>query len=81
MALITFESAVRDNVIEIPEEYRGQLPASVTVTISDSKVFRRSTPPIIIPPRKCGPFTKADFNPPHIDTSGWEFDREEANER
>jgi hypothetical protein len=79
MTSITFETEIKGNVIEIPEEYRGQLDSKVFVTVH--QYTGRSTPPLTIPPRKGGVFTAADFSPPHIDTQGWKFNREEANER
>jgi hypothetical protein len=61
---ISFQSDIRGNAIEIPEQCRGNLPTRVFVTITASAQHRRKK-----------------FSPPHIDTTGWKFDRAEANER
>jgi hypothetical protein len=65
---ISFQSDIRNNAIEIPEQCRGNLPTRVFVTITAigaaSARHRRK-----------------ELSPPHIDTTGWKFDRTEANER
>jgi hypothetical protein len=35
----------------------------------------------VVHPGRAHPFTTADFAPPCINTTGWKFNREEANER
>ncbi|MDR1113813.1 MAG: hypothetical protein LBL50_01830 [Candidatus Margulisbacteria bacterium] len=77
MVPISFQSDIRDNVIEIPQQYRGVLPAHVFVTIMDSasveeRVYQR---------RKKDGVTADNFKAAQIDTDLWEFDREKANER
>ncbi|GBR74976.1 hypothetical protein NO1_2057 [Candidatus Termititenax aidoneus] len=77
MTPISFQSDIKDNVIEIPQQYRSVLPAHVFVTIMDSasieaRVYQR---------RKNGGVTANDFKAVQIDTDLWEFDREKANER
>ncbi|MCL1875957.1 MAG: hypothetical protein FWF87_06850 [Synergistaceae bacterium] len=74
MSVIQFESVVEGNIIRIPEQYIGQIPTVVAVTIVDierprlNRRIRKELPDI------------NDF-PAVFDTSGWKFDREEANER
>jgi hypothetical protein len=77
MTAVAFESTITDNVIEIPEEYRGRIKPRVLVTITDFD-FRPMTPHNTYPRTGTGPKT---LSAPHIDTSGWKFDRDEANER
>ena len=77
MTPIFFQSDIKDNVIEIPQQYRGILPAHVFVTIMDiasvdARVYQR---------RKKGGVKAEDFKAAQIDTDLWEFDREKANER
>jgi hypothetical protein len=81
MASVTFESAVRGNTVEIPEEYRESFTSPIFVTITDTKYAGRETPPKILPRRGQKPITIEDFGEPFIDTMGWKFDRDEANER
>ena len=74
---IAFQSVVKNNSIQLPEQYRldAEVPVFVTITLmAEDK-------PIIIPRRKTGPFTAANFSAAKIDTTGWKFNREEANER
>jgi hypothetical protein len=61
---VSFQSDIRNNAIEIPEQCRGNLPTRVFVTITASARHRSK-----------------ELSPPHIDTTGWKFDRTEANER
>jgi hypothetical protein len=77
MTQISFQSDIKDNVIEIPQQYRDMLPEHVFVTIMDSanveaQVYRR---------RKKSGVTADNFQAAQIDTDLWEFDREKANER
>jgi hypothetical protein len=78
MQTIVFESEIQGNVIEIPREYVGKLPSSVVITISGStRAFTRKTVPVIQPRR--GTIKKLSL--PHLDTYGFIFKRDEANER
>jgi hypothetical protein len=72
---IQFESVVEDGIIRIPEQYVEDVPSLVRVTLvpADKAHVRART--------KEGPFTSDDFIALKIDTRGWKFDREEANER
>lgn len=73
-----FEAAVVGGVIRVPDNLKDRLPAKVKVTVT-----AESKGPIIIPAGKSGPgeLTLDDFSALKIDTKGWKFDREEANER
>ena len=80
MQPVIFESEIRGNMIEIPHEYAGKLPSPVMITISglSGAGFTRKTAPLIQPRRGTGPKKLA---PPHLDTRGFVFNRDEANER
>jgi hypothetical protein len=78
MSAIHFESVVHNNMVEIPKEYQGDFNSPVFVTISAEKYAGRISPPRIIPRRGVGP---KKLSEPHLDTTGWKFNREEANER
>jgi hypothetical protein len=72
-----FEAAVVGGLIRVPDSLKGKLPAKVKVTVT-----AEGKGPILIPAGKSGPgeLSLDDFTP-CIDTVGWKFDREEANER
>jgi hypothetical protein len=76
MSVIQFDSVVEGNIIRIPEEYMDQIPAMVTVTLTDAEKtrFRPKT-------KKEKPASLEEFSDLKLDTSNWKFDREEANER
>ena len=76
MPVIQFESRVEGNVIRIPEEYVGQMPATVTVSFVDVEKprFRPKT-------KKEKPSSIEEFSDLKLDTRNWKFDREEANAR
>ena len=74
MSVIQFESAVEGNVIRIPEQYIDQIPARVIV-----KLFDVEKPRLKLKTRKELP--SIDEFPAILDTRGWKFDREAANER
>ena len=74
MSVIQFESTVEGNLIRIPEEYIGQIPAVVAVTLGDVEKPR-------LRPKTLKELPSIDEFPAVLDTSGWKFDREEANER
>jgi hypothetical protein len=50
----------------------------ITPLGADEKCLTRITPPRIQPRRGVGAIK---FSAPHLDTSDWKFNREEANER
>ncbi|MCL2426113.1 MAG: hypothetical protein FWD05_07225 [Oscillospiraceae bacterium] len=74
---IQFDTIVERGIIRIPEQYVEVIPLTVKVTVSP-----------IIPPNirpgakaKAGMLNATNFSALKIDTNGWRFDREEANER
>jgi hypothetical protein len=74
MSVIQFDSVVEENIIRIPEEYIGQIPAMVTVTLRDAELPR-------FRPKTLGQWPEIQEFIPFLDTRGWKFNREEANER
>jgi hypothetical protein len=76
MRAIQFETAVNGNVILIPEQYINIVPPQVNVTIVPVGHER----PKFKPKTKTKPAGIDEF-PAIIDTNGWRFSREEANER
>jgi hypothetical protein len=76
MPIVQFESAVDGDIIRIPAQYIGQIPAIVTVTFVDAEKprFKPKT-------KKEKPSSLEEFSDLKLDTSNWKFDREEANER
>jgi len=76
MHTIQFETVVDNGVIHIPEQYIKLLTDTVNVTlvpiIKNSKKFKPKT--------KNKPDSIKEF-PTLLDTKGWKFNREEANER
>jgi hypothetical protein len=75
---IQFESNIENGVIRIPEQYVNALPETVTVTLAPVE-----EPLIIMKGKKAKPgeISLKDFSAFRVDTRGWKFDREEANER
>jgi len=77
MQTIEFQSVVEDGSIRIPEQYTQYLTGVVKVTIvpmniGKIKFARRAGP---------GELSPGDFSALKINTIGWKFNREEANER
>jgi hypothetical protein len=73
---IQFETVVDGDIIRIPVQYRGQVPASVRVTLMPADEIRLG----FRPKTRDRPSGIDEF-PALLDTRGWKFDREEANER
>jgi hypothetical protein len=74
MSVTQFDSVVEGNIIRIPEEYTDAFHSGTKVTVrNNQKRIRncRSGPRVLVP---------EDFTA-FIDTRGFKFDREEANER
>jgi hypothetical protein len=71
MPTIEFQSVVENDVIKIPEAYRGTFTTPIVVTLRDDHknavISRR--------------ITAEDVLAPCIHTAGWKFNREEAHER
>ena len=76
MQAIQFETAVKGNTILIPEQYRNMVPSKVHVTLIPANLGRSKnrTKTKVIP-------SNIDEIPAVLDTKGWKFNREEANER
>ena len=77
MSVIQFESVVEGNIIRIPDEYVNTIHSRVKVTVrscNDQKQVRRCR-------AGAGALLPDDFTAFKIDTRGFKFDREEANER
>ena len=74
---IQFETVVESGIIRIPEQYIKIVPANVKVTLAPANRSRitESTKAF------AGVLSKDDFSALEIDTRGWKFNREEANER
>ena len=67
---IQFESVVEGDVIRIPKRYVKDIPRTVSVTILFEE--NKMEPKML---------TLDDFSEMKLDTRGFKFDREEANER
>jgi len=74
---IEFETNVESGVIRIPEQYVKTIPATVKVTLAPVNETRIKAGL----KSKAGALSLSDFSALKIDTLGWKFDREEANER
>jgi len=76
MRTIQFETVVSGDVIRIPERYMKLVPRAVNETLVPTETerlkFKAKT--------KGKPSDIGEF-PAVLDTMGWRFDREEANER
>jgi hypothetical protein len=71
MRTVEFNSVIEGDIIRVPERYKNITGSTVRVTIMPSEeiVTKRKT---------LGP---EDFTELKIQTRGWKFDRDEANER
>ncbi|MDR2713240.1 MAG: hypothetical protein LBB91_09045 [Clostridiales bacterium] len=76
MRAIQFETVVNGGIIRIPEQYMKLVPATVSVTLVPSEQKR----PKFRPKTKDKPMSIEEF-PAVLNTRGWKFSREEANER
>ena len=74
---IQFEATIESGVIRIPERYVKAVPSTVKVTLAPT-----NEPKIRKGARAgAGELLPGDFSSVRIDTKGWKFSREEANER
>jgi hypothetical protein len=73
---IQFEATVEDGIIRIPEQYMRQVPFNVVVTLAPKGLTHSKFKPGAneMP-------SNIDEFPALLDTTGWMFDRDEANER
>ena len=76
MRAIQFDTVVNGGVIQIPEQFRQLIPGTVNVTLVPVGQKR----PKFNSKIKDKPLSIDEF-PAVLDTRGWKFDREEANER
>jgi len=74
MSVIQFESVIEGDVIRIPEQYIDQIPTRVAVTLVDVEKPQMK-------PKTRKELPNIEAFTPMLDTRGWKFDREEANER
>ena len=75
MQTYEFYAKPEDGMIKIPEQYRNKVVSEVKVILLDQKEWRFDREAINT---RC----KSDLLlPPTVDTTGWKFSREEANER
>jgi hypothetical protein len=81
MPAITFEALVKNNIVEIPMQYYGKTGPFVFITIPENRHQKTFNNRRIIPKRGLPLLTDEDFGKPFINTKGWKFDREKANER
>jgi hypothetical protein len=77
MSIIQFEATIENNMIRIPEEYVNTVHPGSRVMVRSNEnlnchVNRRAEAGALLPD---------DFQAFKIDTRGFKFDREEANER
>ena len=70
MMAYEFQAAVSDGVINIPVEYRNKISKKVKVILLSEEPVEQSKTK-----------KKFNFNAMKLDTKGFVFDREEANER
>jgi hypothetical protein len=77
MSVIQFDSVVEGNIIRIPEEYWDTIRSGSKVMVHSNEDLNSSV--------NCragaGALLPEDFTAFRIDTRGFKFDREEANER
>ncbi|GHU62169.1 hypothetical protein AGMMS49983_03130 [Clostridia bacterium] len=76
MNAIQFESVIQNDTIRIPKRYNGWGTSPVLVTIIPASEVR----PSFVAKTKQRPSGIDEF-PALLDTRGWKFDRDEANER
>lgn len=60
-----FYTTVKDGVIVIPKEYKDKIGKKIKVTLVEEENVS----------------VRDKLLPPTLDTRGWKFDKEEANER
>jgi len=74
MQAYEFYATPENGTIQIPDQYKEKITSSIKVIILDEK-------PRAVNRDKAAAWRKSDFLlPPSLDTKGWKFDREEANE-
>ena len=76
MHAIQFEAVINGGSIQIPEQYLNSVPVTVSVTLVPAGQER-----LKYKPKTKDKLPGIDDFPPVLDTKGWKFNREEANER
>ena len=74
---IKFETVIESGFIRVPEQYAKSITSAVKVTlspVSESNIIMGIK-------SKAGNLSLDDFTEIKLDTRGWKFNREEANER
>ena len=71
MQAYEFYATPENGIIKIPEQFRNRITSGVKVVLFEEKKFGGE---------EAGRRTDL-LSPVSIDTRGWKFDREEANER
>jgi len=75
MQIYDFITKTENGTIKIPEQYKDKVPSVVRVVLFEEKPWKFYQ-------NEMSTMHKSDFLlPPTMDTLGWMFDREEANER
>ncbi len=69
MIAIEFETKTHNGIVEIPKQYQAWQNKTVRVILLDTIE------------EKISPQTKISFNAISLNTKGYHFDREQANER
>ena len=74
MQTYEFYTTPKNGIIKIPEQYKDKIKSSVKVIVHEN-IYPN-------PDNASGLFKRTDLlSPISIDTKGWTFDKEEANER
>ena len=71
---ISFESVIENDFIKIPEQYKCYFDGGAYVTVVINMLSGSDDKP-------CEKLSLEDFPEMKLDTRGWKFNREEANER
>ena len=77
MRAIQFDTVVTGGAIQIPEQYLKLVPNNVNVTLLPTAVHERAK----FRPKTADKPLCIDEFPAILNTKGWKFNREEANER
>ena len=73
MMAYEFHAAINDGIIHIPAEYKNKVSKKVKVIILSEELIEQ--------PKKANNEKKVVFDAMKLDTYGFVFNREEANER
>jgi len=73
MMAYEFQATINDNIIQIPAEYRNRISKKVKIILLSEEIAEQSITEKMA--------KKSSFPYFAVDTTGYTFDREEANER